>query len=807
MHRLILFLIYVVIFYYKNNHPLTFCIIKTKRNHLYIFKKKKVFEKMDNVIEQNNTNILTRDVKNAVINKKNINKNFHLSLDKYSKCINETRTGIKSSGEHVLSIFSFALKYMKEKDLKKWIKLNIKVPICDARVLRRQRQAYIYFKTYEEMKKFKKLIENKRFYQNDSLSNIEIDKSFKYIQERKQSKHSQLKELINNTKVEHIEGNNATNNDEGNNATNNNSSEKHTIIYENKKRKREPLNGRLTHKQTKTNHETLPDFKTIIEINKKEKKKTIENYVTPLYKYNYADQIKIKNTFLEKCKNKILSNLKEKYQKQNLLFSNEISGDIFSNSNTTNNNSSNKKDTSLRSSNNNNITLTAVNNDSTNLSNDNESNIKQENNNESLLDKQIKQYELKLDAPLYPDEQHVSGYRNKCEFTIAYDENNNMEIGFVVGKLKNNVNETSDYTNCNFSENNISNNPSPINESHQTILRNKKLQQAYYLNPIVEKVDTCIHIHPCMKQAINKIKDIIKSSPYPVFDRVYKTGVWRLVIIRFNREKELMITLQTYALDQKKKKDIKRLLINKLSKKEDETCMSFNGFKVVSLYLQEHHNSTDSSIESPNEHLWGKEFIEDTILNNKFLLSPSCFFQVNHVGCDLLYKRVIDYIQIDTNKTNYIFDLCCGSGTIGICAANELKNNVNIIGIEVCKDSIISANKSAELNKIKNYKFINGKVEEVFSDEIKNINNKNSNIIVIVDPPRSGLANTIINILSTNELISQIIYVSCNPASLVNNVTNLLFQNEKLKIKNMVFVDMFPHTFHLECITNITKSE
>lgn len=110
-------------------------------------------------------------------------------------------------------------------------------------------------------------------------------------------------------------------------------------------------------------------------------------------------------------------------------------------------------------------------------------------------------------------------------------------------------------------------------------------------------------------------------------------------------------------------------------------------------------------------------------------------------------------------------------------------NDVHIIGIDICESSIISANKNAKMNNINNYKFLHGRVEEFFQKEIKNIQTNNANIICIVDPPRNGLANSVLNILSAHHLINQIIYVSCNPITLINNVTNILFLNETLKIK------------------------
>ncbi|SCN60648.1 RNA (uracil-5-)methyltransferase, putative [Plasmodium chabaudi chabaudi] len=745
---------------------------------VYILRKVKGIDKMAEKIEDIKEALLNMGTRNIV---RTSNNNAYLSLDNYFYKPKDNRNNTKLINSNVLSIFSYALKYMNKKSFDKWLKSNIKAPFYDTYIPRNKPLAYIRFKTPTELKTFEKLIENKRIYPNDNLSIIKINKNSKFCQKRKfdQTDKDNSNEATNNDankegkkedSLELIKKNHE------NMKNNNDTNQKRQKIIESQ------LNCDKTEKEKEDKSTALLDLQTIMKLNKKEKVKSIENYVTPLYKYKYEDQIKIKNTFLKKCKDQILNNLRNKWMRQNLIF-----GELDLNIPTENESDMNKTNNGTQ---------------------ENDEYNDMQTFNDYSLEEKVNKYNFQIDNPLYPPEKNINGYRNKCEFTISYDENNNVEIGFVVGKVKTNMNETNDENNCNFSENNISNNPSPVNESHQTKLRNKKQKQCYFLNPIVKSIDDCIHIHSCMKEVVKEMKSIIKDSNYPVFDRVYKTGIWRLLVIRLNSKKELMITVQTYSLDQKKKRDIKRLLINRLTKKKDESFMEFSGFKVVSLYLQEHGNSNDSTDQSQNEHLWGVEHLEETILGNKFLITPSCFFQVNHTSCEILYKKVIDYVNINKNMKNYIFDLCCGTGTISICIANALKHeDTHIVGIDICEESIISANKNAQINKIKNYKFIKGRVEELFAGEIKNISQQNCNIIVIVDPPRSGLAQSVLNTLSSIHPINQIIYVSCNPSTLINNVTNLLFMNECFKIKNLVFVDMFPHTYHLECITNIERTK
>ena len=101
---------------------------------------------------------------------------------------------------------------------------------------------------------------------------------------------------------------------------------------------------------------------------------------------------------------------------------------------------------------------------------------------------------------------------------------------------------------------------------------------------------------------------------------------------------------------------------------------------------------------------------------------------------------------------------------------------------------------NAKINNIRNIKFYCGDVEKVL-DEIVNKEQVKPNVI-FVDPPRKGLdKTTICNIL--NYLPEKIIYISCNPATLVRDLKQL---EEKYIIKEIQPVDMFPYTSHAECV-------
>ena len=100
-----------------------------------------------------------------------------------------------------------------------------------------------------------------------------------------------------------------------------------------------------------------------------------------------------------------------------------------------------------------------------------------------------------------------------------------------------------------------------------------------------------------------------------------------------------------------------------------------------------------------------------------------------------------------------------------------------------------------KINHLRNVEFICG-------DSGKETNNLKFNPdVIIVDPPRSGLnINTINNILKFNA--EEIIYVSCDPMTLVRDL-NIL--NKAYTITEITPFDMFPNTYHVECVTLLCR--
>ena len=166
------------------------------------------------------------------------------------------------------------------------------------------------------------------------------------------------------------------------------------------------------------------------------------------------------------------------------------------------------------------------------------------------------------------------------------------------------------------------------------------------------------------------------------------------------------------------------------------------------------------------------------------------FYQTNPIQTEILYNKVIEYAEF--NEDDIVCDLYCGIGTIGIFISEYVKK---VYGIEIVEQAIQDANENVKCNKIDNVEFILGDVEEAFE---KMLDEKKINpSVIIVDPPRRGLDdNTISKLLEIKT--KKIIYVSCNPATMVRDMKLL---EKHYEVKAIQPVDMFPFTSHVECVT------
>lgn len=202
---------------------------------------------------------------------------------------------------------------------------------------------------------------------------------------------------------------------------------------------------------------------------------------------------------------------------------------------------------------------------------------------------------------------------------------------------------------------------------------------------------------------------------------------------------------------------------------------------------------------------FGKPYISEKLydLTNgsafDFKITELSFFQTNTFMTNIMYSRIKSLMSKYSTESDILFDLCCGTGTIGIYCASLCKK---VIGIDICTSSIDDAIKNAKLNNIKNCEFICNKIEDVFDKLLETY--KPLNKFIIVDPPRSGLHGNMTKLINESKC-NYVIYVSCNQETMMRDIS--LMPNYKIIDKDMY--DMYPFTDHVEvsCVLERIEKE
>lgn len=181
-----------------------------------------------------------------------------------------------------------------------------------------------------------------------------------------------------------------------------------------------------------------------------------------------------------------------------------------------------------------------------------------------------------------------------------------------------------------------------------------------------------------------------------------------------------------------------------------------------------------------------------------FKISPAAFFQPNTLQAEKLYSKVIELAEIQPNAV--IYDLYCGTGTLGICLAKQAKR---VIGIELSPEAVLDARANAQLNGLSNVTIIDGAVGKMLNQPYQD-EDLPAPDVVLVDPPRMGLeASAIQQLLALRP--PKIVYISCNPATQAMNIAELVQGGYRLT--TIQPVDQFPQTVHIENIAILSLEE
>ena len=294
--------------------------------------------------------------------------------------------------------------------------------------------------------------------------------------------------------------------------------------------------------------------------------------------------------------------------------------------------------------------------------------------------------------------------------------------------------------------------------------------------------DKVIDIHECylMDDVNNKIRntirDFAKQHGFAFYDIREHTGWLRNIIIRYCNTGELMVNICINHED-----EANRILLF------DHLLQQVPSITTLLYTINPKWN--DSIYDLEPQVYSGKGTITEKLGDFEFIISPKSFFQTNTKQAERLYSVALDFAGLTGNEI--VYDLYCGTGSIGIFVSKKAKK---IIGVEVIEDAIEDAKKNAAANHIEHAHFFAGDVIKICNDDFFAQHGRPD--VIITDPPRVGMHEKLV--IKLLEIAApKIVYVSCNTATQARDI-NLL--SEKYSVEKIQPVDMFPHTHHIECV-------
>ncbi len=305
---------------------------------------------------------------------------------------------------------------------------------------------------------------------------------------------------------------------------------------------------------------------------------------------------------------------------------------------------------------------------------------------------------------------------------------------------------------------------------------------------------SCAVEAPRTRELLNEVARACERLGIPAYDEDRGTGQMRYAVVRAGwRTDEFMLTLVTRS------REVPHL---------DELIEVLHAYepRLVTIAQNINPRRTNAILGGETRLLYGEPRMTDMLLGCTFEISPTSFYQVNPQQTEVLYQLAID--GMDAHEGDVLLDTYCGSGTIGLCAADALRtagNRVQLIGVERNVEGVRDARRNAEINGLGEDAPVSARfVAQDATAYMKARAAEGAKVdVLIMDPPRAG---------STPEFLTataalaprRIVYISCNPTTQVRDLE--LLGRARYRLLRISPVDMFPHTTHVETVAVLERS-
>ena len=299
----------------------------------------------------------------------------------------------------------------------------------------------------------------------------------------------------------------------------------------------------------------------------------------------------------------------------------------------------------------------------------------------------------------------------------------------------------------------------------------------------VVEIDVC-HLQEEPTNLMRKaIVGYAKENGLSFWDIRNHEGMLRNMMVRIATTGEIMVNIVLGIDDKKLQKGLFDFLLKQFP-------------SITTLLYTINRKFNDSIYDLEPVAYFGNGYITEKLEDFQFKISPKSFFQTNTKQGEKLYEITRDFAELDGTQT--VYDLYCGTGSIGIFCSKGAKK---IVGVELIDDAIKDAKENAALNGINHSFFTAGDVIAICDDAFFETHGKPD--VIITDPPRAGMHEKLVKKL-LDIAAPLVVYVSCNPAT---QARDLALLDEKYVVTKIQPVDMFPHTHHIENVVQLKLRE
>ncbi len=314
----------------------------------------------------------------------------------------------------------------------------------------------------------------------------------------------------------------------------------------------------------------------------------------------------------------------------------------------------------------------------------------------------------------------------------------------------------------------------------------KKRGQVAGVHPVVgfyaKGTHNVVPVNECLIQSeinnsvLTAAREAMERLRWDVYDERIGKGAVRYLVSRVSSSGEAILVIVSAQPSLPKPQEFVNIVRGKVP-----------ALKGILLNLNPHR--TNVILGTRTRVWWGKDSLLEQVGGLRFQVSPTSFFQVNTDGLAALYN-IIESGYKFRNKDK-VLDLYCGVGTLSLFAARRVKF---VWGVESSSSAVEDAIVNSDLNDMRNVDFRSGTVEKVLP-ELYRAGRRFD--LVILDPPRKGCDPKVIDLVAKMR-IPEVIYVSCNPATLARDLE--LFKRVQYSVREVQPLDMFPQTYHVECV-------